>query len=339
MLIRQTFLRFVVFAVMVTVSQSQDSTSHTSPIFEFHNGFWVNLHHFLFTAAQGSSAIVVRPQVDPIDGKELDSLSGSERKAWNAALSYYASTLVHRDLLMDRDMEEIKNELENSENSSDLATAKISSELKSILLTAAPIYRKHWWPRHETVNRDWISILNPLLGRYGNLLTSELAKIYEVPWPEQPIRVDVVGYANWAGAYTTLYPTRPTISSLNAANQGTASLEIAFHEASHGMMTRVMDAIRGAEKEQAAQHRNAFRDHGLWHEVLFYTSGELVAKLVPDYAPYADKNGLWDRAWPGADREALERDWKPHMQGSVALEAALAKLVSDLSSVQESQHR
>jgi fructose/tagatose bisphosphate aldolase len=50
------------------------------------------------------------------------------------------------------------------------------------------------------------------------------------------IRVDAVAYANWAGAYTTLYPTRPTISTLNSANQETAALEIVFHGSSHAMM-------------------------------------------------------------------------------------------------------
>src|SRR6185369_4793098 len=123
------------------------------------------------------------------------------------ALSYYGAALAHRDLLMDRGMEAIKNELEDSENSPDLKDAALTPELKSILLTAAPIYRKHWWPRHERANRDWITALNPLVGRYGNSLITALAKIYEVPWPEQPLRVDVVAYANWAGAYTTLDPT------------------------------------------------------------------------------------------------------------------------------------
>ena len=338
MILRQSFVLVVLFGLTVNICRA-DSSPSQAPMFDLHNGFWVNLHHFLFTSAQASSGIVRLPQGDPKDAMELDSLSDRERQVWNTALSYYATALVRRDLLMDRGMEDIKNELEDLENSPDLKEAKVAPELKSVLLTAAPIYRKHWWPRHEEVNRDWISALNPLLERYGNSLAAALAKTYEVPWPEQPIRLDVVAYANWAGAYTTLYPTRSTISSLNAANQGTAALEIVFHEASHGMMTRVMNVIQTAEKEQAAQHRGAIRAHGLWHEVLFYTSGELVAELVPGYAPYADKNGLWDHAWTRADREALERDWKPHMLGSATLDAALTKLVTDLSSRRESQRK
>ena len=69
----------------------------------------------------------------------------------------------------------------------------------------------------------------------------------------------------------------------------------------------------------------------LWHEVLFYTSGDLVAEQVRGYSPYANKNGLWDRAWPGPDYALIERDWKPHMDGTVPLSAALTKLVDDLA--------
>ena len=41
-----------------------------------------------------------------------------------------------------------------------------------------------------------------------------MVKVFEAPWPGNPVRVDIVAYANWAGAYTTIEPTRPTISSL-----------------------------------------------------------------------------------------------------------------------------
>jgi hypothetical protein len=267
--------RFAVTLIAVFISLHAAGAQQTSPeqdakstpgqaqtIFDFHNGLWVNLHHFLYMAAQASSGRVGHPQGDTADAEELTKLSESEQKDWNAARSYYASSLVHRDLLMDSGMEKIKNELEDEE-SSDLKNADIPPELKSVLLSAAPVYRKHWWPRHEMLNGDWISQLEPLVGRYGASLSQSLAKIYDVPWPQQPIRVDVVAYANWAGAYTTLYLTRATISSLNSANQGTAALEIVFHESSHAMMTRLMSDIDAAQKSATEQHSREYgRDFG-----------------------------------------------------------------------------
>jgi len=137
--------------------------------------------------------------------------------------------------------------------------------------------------------------------------------------------VDVVAYANWAGAYTTLDPTRLTISSLNAGNQGTAALEIVFHESSHGMMGQVIRAVENAKKHATGKYSLS-----VWHEVLFYTTGELVAEQVPGYTPYADQNGIWSRGSMPVVRKTIERDWKPHMQGSLTLQEALTKVVNDL---------
>ena len=268
------------------------------------------------------------------DEEELVQLSEEERAAWNTAVSYYADWLVQKDLLFDRGMESIKNQLENAETSIDLTEIQLPSDLKSMLLKAALVYRRHWWARHDTENHQWITQVQVLVAQYGFSICDSLVKIYEVQWPEYPVRVDAVAYANWSGAYTTLYPTRPTISTTDTANQGIAALEIVFHETSHGMMNKVTNGLDTAEKAAHAGSPNSpihFR-RDLWHEVLFYTSGELVAERVSGYTPYADKNGLWMRAWPGRDRTVIERDWKPHMSGAVSLSGALAKLVEDLAS-------
>ena len=303
-------------------------------LFDFHSGFWINLHHFLYR-----QALLSEPQKGPhpvtisgADNAELLRLSSSERTSWDAAVSYYKDSFGNRSLLFDRGMEAIKNQLEDAEESPDLANTQLSPKLKAVLLSVAPIYRKYWWPRHDEENRKWIAQLRPLVAQYGSMLAAEISTIYATPWPQYPVRIDAVAYADWAGAYTTLFPTRPTVSTSDPANQGTAALEIIFHETSHGMMGKLMDAIRLAETNLNAQRTSgAFHSGSIWHAVLFYMAGELVAKQVPGYVPYADKNGLWLRAWPGADHLLIEQDWKPHMQGSVGLQQALTKLIDDLA--------
>jgi|SRR5919109_3072807 hypothetical protein len=192
----------------------------------------------------------------------------------------------------------------------------------------------------DTQNQLWIAQLRSLVEEHGVEICNALVRIYEEPWPQHPVRVDAVAYANWAGAYTTLEPTRPTISTTDSTDQGTAALEIVFHETSHGMMKKVMDGIDAAEKTANAQSIGApiHFPRSLWHEVLFYTSGELVAQQMSGYNPYANENGLWNRAWPGPDYDLIERDWKPHMKGTVPLSAALAKLVDDWAAA-SSPHR
>jgi len=304
-------------------------------LFDFHSGFWINLHHFLYR-----QAILSLPQKGPhalaltaADSDELQHLSPTERASWNAAVAYYAGSFAKRDLLFDDGLIAVKDKLEDAEASSDLADVQIPAELKGVLLSAAPIYRKHWWPQHDAENRKWIGDLKPLVTQYGSTLCTQMIRIYGQPWPGYPARVDAVAYANWAGAYTTLEPTRPTISTLDPANQGAAALEIVFHETSHGMMDKVMHAIEAAETNVNAHRLNRpFHAGSIWHAVLFYTAGELVAEQIPGYAPYADKNGLWLRAWPAPDRSLIEKDWKPAITGTVDLQRALSELVGELAS-------
>jgi hypothetical protein len=316
-------------------AQTDTRKQETGTIFDFHNGFWINLHHFLYWQALSAAPIKsMHPlTLNQADAEEQIRLTPQERTSWDSAVAYYTGSLIQRDLLFDEGMEAIKNKLEDAETSAGLADVQIPAELRAVLLRAAPIYRKHWWPSHETQNRRWIAQLKPLIEMHGESIRRSLVKIYEIIWPRQPVRIDTVVYANWAGAYTTLEPTRPTISTTDPGNQGHAALEIVFHESSHGMMDEVIPALESAEQDtNSSNSRGTVRfRRDLWHEVLFFTSGQLVADCIPDYVPFADKNGLWTRAWPGPDRALIEQDWKPHMNGNVGLQPALAKLVRDLA--------
>jgi hypothetical protein len=137
--------------------------------------------------------------------------------------------------------------------------------------------------------------------------------------------VDVTAYANWAGAYTTLGPTRITIASLDPGNQGPAALEVAFHEASHGISWYLEKSI----SEECRRQNVLLPRRDLWHAVLFYTTGEIVRRRLRDYRPYAYSNGLWRKAWP-MYIVALEKDWQLYLDGKFPFEAAVAQLVKDV---------
>src|SRR5438552_8227459 len=99
--------------------------------------------------------------------------------------------------------------------------AGLPAKLTQVLEAAAPVYRAHHWPDHDRANRRWIMRVAPLVREQGVGLSKRLADIYQTRWPREKIRVDVTGYANWTGAYTTADPLRVTISGLDARNQGT----------------------------------------------------------------------------------------------------------------------
>jgi hypothetical protein len=308
-------------------AQSHDSSAQT--IFNFHSSFWVNLHHFLYLEALSENPQFSRrpAALSADDLAALHALTPAERAAWDEAVTYYAHSMIQHDLLFDHDLISIQIELEDEEASTDLAAAQIPAEVRAILLKAAPIYRAHWWPAHDQKNRAAIAQLEPLVAKYGDSLKTSLAKIYETPWPDEPIRVDMMIYANWAGAYTTLFPTRVSISTSEPANPEAGALETVFHESSHGMVDKVQAAIDHA----AAAQKPPYQPGAIWHAVLFYTTGVLVARQLPGYVPMADRIGLWKRAWPDPDRALIAQDWQPHIDGKIGLEPALAKLVSDLA--------
>src|SRR5579884_915274 len=194
----------------------------TAPIFEFHSGFWVNLHHFLYEQAMHASASDDSPE-------------------WRRALDYYRANLVKQDQL-GRALEAINNQLSDRGSAVSLKGSSLKPELIVVLQEAAPEYRKHWWPAHDRANQEWIAAAQPLAQKYGAALIGELAAAYGMPWPNDPIRTDVAEYANWGGAYTTLFPTHITVSSTNPGKAGQAALEILFHEASHALILNLREA-------------------------------------------------------------------------------------------------
>ncbi|MGH9581174.1 MAG: hypothetical protein ACRD2R_09275 [Terriglobales bacterium] len=317
------------------------------PVFEFHSGFWMNLHHFLYN--QGRAA---RPGAPAADGNTQArrasssaqpgaALSAEENQQWRESVHFYASVLSSQDLLFNGDMVAIKTRLADMEGEPDLKKSGLRPDLVTALERAAPIYRSHWWSQHDRSNRAWVAAVAPLVEQLGGGLSRRLAEVYQASWPEGRIRVDVSYYANWAGAYTTLNPLHITISSSDPGYQGFAAFEMLFHEASHALAGAVRDGIA-----RVCRTRNRPIPRDLWHAVIFYTTGEMVrrtlgaadgnqaqstqgSKRAPGYTPYAYRQGLYERGWEGYVR-VLERFWRQYLDGQVDFDRAIARMVANL---------
>lgn len=304
------------------------------PVFEFHSGFWLNLHHTLYRQ--------VRQQRTPgaPTAQVITNLSPAEQKAWDAAVAFYTESYAEKDLLFSLEMVLIKNQLGDFETCEDLAgmrkktcDAGLPKRLTEALDTAAPIYRAHLWAEHDRDNRRWIAAVAPLVRLNGLNLSHRLAEIYETDWPRERIRVDVTAFANSAGAYTTVDPLRITVASTDPRNQGAEALEILFHEASHGISDNVQNAIL---RECRQRDKPVPRD--LWHALLFYTTGEVIrpavfssdsAKPRSGYVPYAVREGLYKRGWENYLR-VLTEFWQPYLDGNASFDDAIARMVSAL---------
>ncbi|MEW6733060.1 MAG: hypothetical protein AB1489_17165 [Acidobacteriota bacterium] len=316
----------------LAVAPASTIKTQTPLPFDFHVGFWLNLHHFLYQQAFNRAQIEgERSTSKETVPTQTIKLTPAEQQAWTAAVNYYQQTFTKRELLFDDELVMTKNRLAELESAIDLKCSGLRTELINVLEQAAPIYRKHWWPAHEHANRAWIDNLSPLLQRFGTTLVEQLSIAYREKWPAQPMRVDVVAYAHRLGAYTTLSPTHIMIGSLAPNNQDLLALEIIFHEASHALIEKTSTAIR-----QASQARKRTVPRDLWHALLFYTTGELVKRTLKtgglgDYTPYAYRFGLYERApgWRDYQR-VLELHWQPYLDTKTDADTALPRLLEAL---------
>jgi hypothetical protein len=326
-----------------------DSGYGPLPVFELHSGFWINLHHTLYDEARQRSSHSARSgatsnpplQVSPEAKTKLTAL---EQRAWDDAVSYYAANYADKDLLFSTELILLKNQLGDFEECDELSGSRkktcdagLPSNLTKMLEAAAPIYRAHQWPAHDRANRAWIRRVAPLVREQGVGLSQRLADIYQTRWPAEKIRVDVTAFANWAGAYTTLDPLRVTISSTDPRNQGSAALEVLFHEASHGIAEPVQQAII---RECRQREKPIPRD--LWHALIFYTTGEVIKPVMTtesdaagsstsssEYTPDAKREGLYARGWENY-LKLLTRYWQPYLDGHATFSDAIARMVSAL---------
>jgi hypothetical protein len=298
-------------------------------LFEFHSGFWINLHLFLYEQAAIATA---GPHGTPheaelsTDASMAAGLSEDESKAWSDALVYYRAKMLRHDLVSDDDMIKIKDRLEDIEGDTSTDRTDLDPKLISVLDAAAPVYRQHWWILHDASNQTWIKAVMPLVDDHGAMLAEQISTAFDAPWPDHPLRVDVVAYANYAGSYTTLHPTRITISSIDGGNQDTAALEVLFHAASYAMLDAISANVKHAYERAKREPPPELSEMMLW-----FTTGYLVQQLYPNYSAYADRFALWAEGSKTGYRAVLIKDWQPRLDGKVMLDTALAQLSADFS--------
>ena len=360
-------LRFSFSCVLMTLglllptcitAGAQSYAENPLPVFELHSGFWINLHHTLYYEARQRKTFLSRDanatkSAAPAAKNVLagKGLTEAEQKAWDDAVAYYMLNYADKDLLFTTELIQLKDQLGDFEDCDELSGRKrkfcdagLPANLTQVLEAVAPVYRKYLWPEHDRANRRWILQVAPLVRQQGVGLSERLADIYQTRWPQGKIRVDVVAYANWAGAYTTVDPLRVTISSLDSRNQGPQALEVLFHEGSHGIAEAVQRAI---VRECRQRDKPIPRD--LWHALVFYTTGEVIRTVLTPpsasssagrgdkgsgdpatgYDTYAFREGLYQRGWKNY-LELLQRFWQPYLDGKATFDDAIARMVSSL---------
>jgi len=290
-----------------------------------YSSFWQNLHHFLYVSAWATrpAAPGTRRLAMPMPKDPAVTMTAEEKATWDEAVKVYEREFASRDLLFDRAMTAIKVGLVDRDDK--LTGAPFDDELRMLLTSTAPIYRRYWWPAHDAANRAWIAEAARRTTTYAPPIIARLTALYRVSWFSTPVRVDVVRAGKSQGAYTSNNPTHIVVASDDSSYDQWASTEMLFHESSHGLIQNVSAAVNTALKTANKQAND------LWHVVLFYIAGEVtrqqLAKDGIQYKPYLYSVGLFDRAWPQF-RAPVEEHVQAYIDGKITLEQMAANLAA-----------
>jgi hypothetical protein len=290
--------------------------------YQFESKLWPNLHHFLYVLARARNGAPDRNRVAvrnaPLDLEGFDALPVDRRKIWDDAVEAYRIHTAPLDIGYGPLVDVNYAVADLPAGAPIEGTREIPTELREALSKAAPIYRDVWWPRHDAANQKWLRELRPLIERYGAKIVPQLVSAFQHPWPTGKLRVEIVAYANFGGAYTTEDPPLIAMSSLDPEQQGADALEELLHECSHLMMGTVEAAGKGFSRD-------------VTHTILFYTVGEVLRRTVPDHVPYAIDYGVWQRGWT-KNFDVLKLEWQPYLDGKATMNEALDKIVRSLAS-------
>lgn len=332
----QSALTLLIWAPLAVCLISPQATAmerpppaRAAPLFAFQSNFWVNLHQVLFHEAKLRAGKPDRllQKAHPLSGA---GMTRKDEADWNAAVAFYAAHFGSRQQHGDDELVQINDDLAAQPDDGErLNSTGLPPALIAVLKSAAPVYRRHWWPAHNESNENWIASQRERLRDLGPKLASAMTKDLHQRWPATPIHVDVCHYVVALGyANTTLQPAHITFSSSDPSNQGLSGFELLFHEASHTYADAIMNAL-------AAEGRTQHKDVGdLWHSVLFYTSGVELRRLLPaperaSFTPYAYRYGVYRGRWQPY-RRVLEADWQPYLDGKTDFADAIHAMVAGL---------
>jgi hypothetical protein len=261
----------------------------------------------------------------------FENLPESARAAWDGAVDYYAK-IVSPGSSNSQQRYLLRVQLAGfDEDLKALGDRQFVEIARSFRAAASPAYRACRWTAQEEKNRRWIDELEPRLAFDEPKIGPRLEELYGMKWSGLPIPVDVVGTVDWSGANTILRGPGAGHILIAIENPRRAAVEVVFHEASHLLMGR------GAPLQQAledAAKAAGFKLPGdLWHVVLFYTTGEVVRRVLdeghePNYVPMLYE--IYGRGSWAEYRKPLETAWLPYVDGKSSLGDAAAALIGEL---------
>ena len=310
------------------INNPTEDSSADVPHFDFRVGFWINLHGFLKACSATESDRRANT------GKRLlrDLDSDSRRQVSETVLSYQKK-LSGRSEISDPELIELERTLSQLGNDRDVSRlVERFPDWAYDLRNVESIFRRSIWPQAEKRLNRLHQRSQQLINRNQDLLSSTAA-LFQNRWPTDTVLLDLVIYANWAGAYTTTTPPHIRIAESSEFEDDKALLESIVHESAHLILTPrncpFSEAIDCAFKKVGAEP-----PPDLWHAILFFAVGNLVEELAmtngTDYQPFADRHSLYRRGHWSKIKIALQEHWPSYRNGRQRLDTVLERLAQTL---------
>jgi len=123
------------------------------PVFEFHSGFWVNLHQFLYHEARlrestPESKAAAANTAGPALKQNPVSLTAAEQKTWEQAIASYRANYAGKDPQINIDLILLKNQLGDFEDCDELLAEKRKPATPDCRAISVSFWRKR--PRRFT---------------------------------------------------------------------------------------------------------------------------------------------------------------------------------------------
>ncbi|MBL7932455.1 MAG: hypothetical protein JNL60_11160 [Bacteroidia bacterium] len=298
-----------------------------SKYFNFQSDPLLNAHLFLYNKAMTckfkktpNDSLVFVSFKDKAKGINVRELS-----VLNSVLAFYRDSLLSKDLLFDSIMRDFSDKLVSGNN----AMIKYQVKMLEAVSTFAPYFTKLFWAEIESANKAWLKSNLPQIVSLENQIVPELEKIYQTKLPEGKIRVDLVDYATWAGAYSFNDKfCHVVFSTSHRSNQGELAPEVIFHEASHFMVDKLSEMIA-----KEAKGKDIKTSINLWHNMIFYTAGYVMekelAKAGKKFVPFYEQMKFADKFSDFKySVEACKQFWDPYCEGKLGMEEAVKQIVS-----------
>jgi len=324
-----------IVAALTSCPSVPASQPRPSSLFAFTtNDFWLNLHHYLYVLgrvrnhAPDASQVAVASAADD-ERQGLESLNDEERRIWETSVTAYANGLSNRPSVFQPPLNRMTSALANSGDGIGFPVTSFDAAARDVLTAAAPVYRKAWWPRHRSMNEQYVARLVQQIEGDGPAIIDALSRVYQLSWPERPYPTHVVAYAIWQGAFSFTGERMVLSSNGNSMNDRWYPLESVFHEAMHQWDDRVDEALQ----EQATRQRVTVAQD-LSHALLFFTVGYVVQRLHPEHQPMMDAASIWRGMLSGGRapverlRSAIQQTWKPYIDGRGTRDEAFAAMVA-----------